>query len=215
MLVAYTARCAREAGIRSGFLPPMFTDDMYRLHQVVQGHSYASGEALPRQIAVAASRPLDPVDVVQPRRRVVLKAPPQLHRRSETVDSTAPQTAQQKRNIRSRSILLNTAQHDIFTCPFVVTFGLRGARYIVPFEPTRAAQATLKNFEKQLMSVIPAVHQAVFRKRLDYAYKLEVKRLSHTATSIIGGDDRMEREVAFTTFLNAVFHHATVQLVWP
>jgi hypothetical protein len=101
------------------------------------------------------------------------------------------------------------------TCPFVVTFVLQDARYMVHFSAARADQATLERFEKGLLAVVPAAERSYFRERLDFTYKLQVKRLGHSASTIITGENWKERQSAFNTFLNVVFRHATVQLVWP
>jgi hypothetical protein len=101
------------------------------------------------------------------------------------------------------------------TCPFVVTFVLQGARYMVHFSAARAENATLEHFEKALLAVVPPAQWSYFRKRLDFTYTLQVKRLGQSAGTIITGEDRKERQSAFNTFLNVVFRQATVQLVWP
>jgi hypothetical protein len=212
---AHTARQARDAGIRSGFLRPSFTHGVYGLHQVAHSQDYTPGEALRRGIAMNGSPASSPAQHGERRRAAVAQTPPRAQPTLRMVDSIRLRTPTQRVNIRRRSPMRTSQPIPIMTSPFVVSFALHGTTYAVPFMSTRAENATLQNFENELLSVVPAVQQTTFRGRLNYAYKLQVRRLGLTATSIITGDDLKEREVAFITFLNAVFRHATVQLIWP
>jgi hypothetical protein len=214
-LYAHTARQARDAGIRSGFLPSTFTHGVYGLHQVAQCQDYPCEEGSRRGIAMHGSPASAPAQHGERRPAAVAQTPPRAQPSLRMVDSVQLRTPTHRVNIRRRSALRTSEHVPIMTSPFVVTFALHGATYVVPFMSTRAEKATLENFENELLSVVPAMKQTALRSRLNYAYKLQVRRLGLTATTIITGDDMKEREVAFITFLNAVFRHATLQLVWP